>query len=64
MKKLIPGFSKKYNVDCLVYYESFSNKQQAQERERQLKGYSRQKKNDIVDKLNPELKDLYYQIKG
>ena len=62
-KKLIPGFTKKYNVDRLVYYESFSNKEQAQQRERQLKGYSRKKKNDLVSNHNPELKELCYKVK-
>ena len=62
-KKLIPGFTKKYNVDRLVYYESFSNKEQAQQRERQLKGYNRKKKNDLVAKFNSRLEDLYNQMK-
>lgn len=61
--KLIPGFTKKYNVDRLVYYESFSTKEKAQQRERQLKGFSRKKKNDLVAKHNPELEDFYNQIK-
>ena len=36
-KKLIPGFTKKYNVDRLVYYETFDNKQEALQRELQIK---------------------------
>lgn len=61
-RRLIPGFTKKYNVDRLVYYESFSNKEKAKQRESQIKGYSRNKKNDLVAKFNFELKDLYNQV--
>ena len=61
-KRLIPGFTKKYNVDQLVYYESFASKAEALERESQIKKYRRSKKDDLVVKMNPSLEDLYAQI--
>jgi putative endonuclease len=52
-KRLVPGFTKKYNVDRLMYFESFSSIEAARERERQLKGKSRAKKNAIIEASNP-----------
>lgn len=57
--KLIPGFSTKYNIDKLVYYEETSDVQAAIAREKQLKNWRREKKNALVASLNPEWKDLY-----
>ena len=57
--KLIGGFTKKYNVDKLVYFESFDNPSDAIKREKQIKAGSRKKKIEIVNKFNPEWKDLY-----
>jgi len=57
--KLIEGFTKKYNVDKLVYFESFDNPKDAIKREKQLKAGSRKKKVELIGKLNPEWKDLY-----
>jgi putative endonuclease len=57
--KLIEGFTKKYNVDKLVYYEVFDNPAEAIKREKQLKAGSRKKKVELINKLNPEWKDLY-----
>lgn len=61
-KKLIPGFSKKYNVDRLVYFEVYEDKQQAVHREKQLKGYRREKKNELIRRDNPMWADLYHTI--
>ena len=61
-EKFNSGFSKKYNLTKLVYYEIYSNIEQAILREKQLKGGSRQKKIDLVDKFNPTWNDLYEQI--
>ncbi len=61
-QKLVEGFTKKYNVDKLVYYEVAENPLTAIAREKQLKGGSRQKKVDLVSKSNPEWKDLYNDI--
>lgn len=60
--KLVKGFTQKYNVDRLVYYEACVNIVTAIEREKQIKGWSRKKKNDLVNALNPEWKDLYHSI--
>ena len=58
--KLIKGFTEKYNVDKLVYYEVFDDINLAIAREKQLKGYSRAKKDLLIDKVNPEREELYY----
>ena len=55
---LSKGFTQKYNVTDLVYYESFNNIIDAIEREKQIKGWNRQKKNALIAAVNPELKDL------
>ena len=57
--KLIEGFTKKYNVDKLVYFESFDSPESAIKREKQLKAGSRKKKIELINSLNPEWKDLY-----
>lgn len=51
--KLVKGFTQKYNVDRLVYYEVCSGIIVAIEREKQIKGWSRKKKNDLINALNP-----------
>ena len=56
--KLIEGFTKKYNVDKLVYYEVFNGINDAIEREKQIKSGSRQKKIDLISSMNPSWKDL------
>ena len=58
-EKLIEGFTKKYNIIKLVYYEEFDNIVDAIEREKQIKGGSREKKIDLIKSINPEFKDLY-----
>jgi putative endonuclease len=60
--KLVKGFTQKYNVDRLVYYEACSNIVVAIEREKQVKGWSRKKKEDLINALNPEWDDLYRSI--
>ena len=55
-------FTKKYNVDKLVYYEVGDNIQSALAREKQIKGGSRKKKIDLINGMNPEWKDLYEEI--
>ena len=52
------GFTARYNLDKLVYYESFSDVNQALAREKQIKAGSRKKKNELVATFNPEYKDL------
>lgn len=60
--KLVKGFTQKYNVDCLVYYEACENIVVAIEREKQIKGWARKKKEDLINALNPEWDDLYQSI--
>jgi len=58
-EKLAEGFTKKYNIVKLVYYEIFNDPESAIFREKQIKGGSRAKKIDLVNSMNPEWKDLY-----
>jgi len=60
--KLADGFTKKYNVNKLVYYEIFGDIMSAIEREKQIKGWVRKKKIALIEKENPEWKDLYEGI--
>jgi putative endonuclease len=52
------GFTKQYNCDRLVYFEEFSEIDQAIAREKQIKGWSRAKKDALIAKQNPERTDL------
>jgi putative endonuclease len=56
--KLIPGFTKKYNVDKLVYFEITNDILSAISGEKQLKRWRREKKNKLVIALNPDWQDL------
>ena len=58
-KRLIAGFTKKYNVDQLVYFEAFDTAVEAIGREKQIKGYRREKKNLLIRNMNPEWENLY-----
>ena len=53
-----PGFSQKYNCCKLVYYEEYSDINQAIEREKKLKKWRREKKEWLIKTLNPDLMDL------
>ena len=55
---LADGFTKKYNVHKLVYYEESSYMRSAIEREKQLKKWTRAKKNALVSRMNPTWRDL------
>jgi len=55
---LIKGFTAKYNVEKLVYYESTPDIYAAIQREKQIKGGSRKKKIDLIEGLNSEWRDL------
>ena len=56
--KLADGFTKKYNVDKLVYFDSTSDVKAAIQREKQIKGWSRARKNELVESINREWLDL------
>ena len=56
--KLIEGFTSKYNVDKLLHYESTTDIKSAIEREKRLKSWSRAKKEELINKSNPQREDL------
>jgi putative endonuclease len=56
--KLIPGFTAKYNVIRLVYYQETSDVKSAIAREKQIKGWIRKKKVDLIKSVNPKWQDL------
>lgn len=58
-EKLAEGFTKKYNITKLVYYEVFEDVENAISREKQIKGGSRLKKVELVNSVNREWRDLY-----
>ena len=60
--KVIKGFTQKYNVDKLGYYEIFKDIEQAILREKQIKAGSRKKKIELIESINPEWRDLYEDI--
>ena len=60
--KVVDGFTKKYNIDKLGYYEVFDDITSAIEREKQIKAGSRKKKLSLIESINPEWKDLYETI--
>ena len=55
---LVEGFTSKYNVNKLVYLEETNNVEDAIKREKELKVWKRDKKNNLVESINPEWKDL------
>ena len=56
--KLIEGFTSKYNINKLLHYESTTDIKSAIEREKQLKSWSRAKKEELINKSNPQREDL------
>ncbi|MBQ8465455.1 MAG: GIY-YIG nuclease family protein [Alphaproteobacteria bacterium] len=62
--KIIKGFTSRYNIDKLVYYEIYDNEIIAIEREKELKKWERNWKKDLIESKNPKWIDLYdYLIK-
>jgi putative endonuclease len=59
---LIDGFTKKYNVHDLVYYEATENIHSAIMREKQLKKWKRSWKIELIEKSNPTWRDLYFDL--
>ena len=56
--KLVKGFTSKYGLNILVYFEDFNDVTDAIIREKQIKGWVRKKKLVLIELLNPEWKDL------
>jgi len=61
---IVEGFTKKYNVTKLVYYEVGEDIYYAISREKQIKGKLRKKKIALIEKVNPEWRDLYSDLKN
>jgi putative endonuclease len=56
------SFTRRYNLDKLVYYEEFQYVQDAIRREKQIKGLTRKKKIELIEAFNPNWDDLYYKL--
>jgi len=56
-------FTKKYNCTDLVYYEVFTDIESAIQREKRIKKYKREWKDNLIKGMNPELKDLFEEVK-
>ena len=61
-QKLVDGFTKKYNVVKLVYYEAFWDCTSAIRREKQIKAGPRKKKEELINSINKEWRDLYEEL--
>jgi len=59
---VIPGFTAKYQVHLLVYYEAHEDIMEAARRERRFKNWCRKWKLNIIEKFNPTWRDLYDEI--
>ena len=55
---LVPGFTSRYNITMLVHYEAFTDIRDAIAREKEIKGWRREKKIALIESLNPEWHDL------
>lgn len=58
----IPGFTMKYNIKMLVYYEEFDSIEEAIEREKLIKKWKRKYKINAIERMNPEWRDLYFDL--
>ena len=61
-EKIVDGFTKKYNIDKLVYFEQYRDPENAIKREKRLKKYPRKWKLNLIEKDNPQWKDLYEKL--
>ena len=62
-KNLVDGFTKKYNIHKLAYYEITNDIESAIRREKQLKKWNRKWKLELIEKNNPEWRDLYFELR-
>ncbi|MGM0608384.1 MAG: GIY-YIG nuclease family protein [Candidatus Muiribacteriota bacterium] len=60
--KLVDSFTKRYEVDKLVYYEVFTDVKEAILREKRIKKWKRQYKLNLINSFNKEWKDLYFDL--
>jgi putative endonuclease len=61
-QKLIPGFTTRHNISRLVYFEATEDIRAAIEREKQIKGWLRQKEIALIESMNPEWEDLSFRF--
>ncbi len=61
-EKLVQGFTKKYDVDILVYFEQFTDVKDALKREKALKKWNRRWKLELIEEKNPNWNDLYNDL--
>ena len=61
-QKIIKGFTAKYNLDRLIYYEPHQDINEAIKREKQIKNLLRKKKIELIEKENPNWDDLYEKL--
>lgn len=59
---LVEGFTQKYNVHKLVYFEVFQDPENAIQKEKQIKNLLRRKKLELIQRSNPHLRDLYREL--
>jgi putative endonuclease len=64
LQGLVAGFTKRYQVDRLVYFEETTDVRVAIEREKQLKTWRREKKLALIEVANPQWKDMYFDFTG
>ena len=62
-KLFAKSFTSRYNIEKLVYFETFTSPADAFEREKKMKGSSRKRKMDLINKINPMWKDLFENLK-
>ncbi|MDP3254644.1 MAG: GIY-YIG nuclease family protein [Bosea sp. (in: a-proteobacteria)] len=60
--KVLPGFSRKYGVDRLVWYEEHATAREAIDREKDIKAWRRQWKINLIEENNPDWMDLYHLL--
>ncbi len=60
--KIFEGFSKKYNINKLIYYEFTNDVNAAIRREKEIKKWRREKKNKLIESMNPEWRDLVEKL--
>jgi putative endonuclease len=60
--KAVPSFTNRYDIDQLVYFEQFDDPENAIRREKRLKAWNRAWKSRLIERFNPEWRDLYLEI--
>jgi putative endonuclease len=61
-EKIAPGFTSRYNINKLIYFEEQADAVTAIHREKQIKSWTRKKKVDLIESLNPVWHDLYDEL--